>query len=182
MNSVVGGSMNTQPTMTTRIFVAIASAVVIAMFAVSNVAEAGDWDWDDITAPYTQRLDTMTSSAGNAQRVNAVTHVITPWPRHVHNRHIPANGDRMVGAIQRYQAGNKQRLPLARKEDKDSSFEMPLEPAVATTKKQHTSADTPGAGSGIASVSKLGNAAPTSQPSGASEPNSEEAEGAPSEQ
>jgi hypothetical protein len=167
-------------TNTILIYMAVLSA--LSTLVLQTRAHAGDWDWDDITAPYTQRLDTMTSSAGNAQRVNAVTHVITPWPRNVHNRHIPANGERMVGAIQRYQAGNKQRLPLARKEDKDSSFEMPLEPAVATAKKQHTSADTPGAGSGIASVSKLVNAAPTSQPSGASAPNSEEAEGEPSEQ
>jgi hypothetical protein len=54
-------------------------------------------------AQYLHRSDTITLSAGNAKDVNAATHVIDPWPRYVGNRHIPANGERMVGAVQRYQ-------------------------------------------------------------------------------
>ena len=54
-------------------------------------------------AQYLHRSDTITLSAGNAKDVNAATHVIDPWPRQVHNRRIPANGERMVGAVQRYQ-------------------------------------------------------------------------------
>jgi hypothetical protein len=54
-------------------------------------------------AQYLHRSDTITLSAGNAKDVNAATHVIDPWPRQVRNRRIPANGERMVGAVQRYQ-------------------------------------------------------------------------------
>jgi hypothetical protein len=54
-------------------------------------------------AQYLHRSDTITLSAGNAKDVNAATHVIDPWPRQVRNRRIPANGERMVGAMQRYQ-------------------------------------------------------------------------------
>jgi len=54
-------------------------------------------------AQYVHRSDTITLSAGNAKDVNAATQVIDPWPRYVGNRRIPANGERMVGAVQRYQ-------------------------------------------------------------------------------
>jgi hypothetical protein len=111
-----------------RIFWIIVPAFVAALAIVPGTARAGDWDWDDIFAPYRQRLDTMTSSSGNAQRVNTVTHIDTPWPRNVRNRRIPADGTRMVGAIKRYQDGNKQRLPQARRGEKTSASEMPLEP------------------------------------------------------
>jgi hypothetical protein len=54
-------------------------------------------------AQYIHRSDTITLSAGNAKEVNAATQVIDPWPRYVGNPRIPANGERMVGAVQRYQ-------------------------------------------------------------------------------
>ena len=53
-------------------------------------------------ARYFQRIDTITVTSGDARNVNAVTHIIDPWPRYVRNRRIPANGQRMVGAITRY--------------------------------------------------------------------------------
>jgi hypothetical protein len=76
----------------------IASGLLLA----SGAAWAGDYDWDDIFAPYRQRLDRATPTSGNAQNVNAATQVITPWPRNVHNRRIPGDGARMVGAVERY--------------------------------------------------------------------------------
>ncbi len=69
-------------------------------------AQADDYDWEDIFSPYRQRIDAVTPSAGNAQNVNAATHVITPWPPYVHNRRIPGDGTRMVGAIERYHNPN----------------------------------------------------------------------------
>jgi hypothetical protein len=79
-----------------------AAALALAIMAVSDAALAGDYDWEDIFAPYRQRIDTATTSSGNAQNVNAATHVITPWPPYVHKRHIPGDGSRMVGAVERY--------------------------------------------------------------------------------
>ena len=55
---------------------------------------------------YFQRKDTIISGAGDARDVNAATHVIDPWPRYVGNRRIPANGDRMSRAVERYRQGS----------------------------------------------------------------------------
>ena len=52
---------------------------------------------------YLQRTDTITLGAGNAKEVNAAIHTIDPWPPRVGDPRIPANGERMVGAINRYQ-------------------------------------------------------------------------------
>lgn len=68
----------------------------------------GDDPFFDEWARYFQRIDTITVDAGDARNVNAVTHIITPWPYYARNRWIPANGQRMVGAIDRYQ--NPRRL------------------------------------------------------------------------
>jgi hypothetical protein len=56
-------------------------------------------------AEYLHRSDTITLSAGNAKDVNAMTHIIDPWPRHVANRRIPGNGERMAHAMERYKSG-----------------------------------------------------------------------------
>ena len=87
-----------------------AGLIAGAMLLSCGAALAGDYDWDDIWAPYVQRTDTATMSSGNAQNLNAATQMITPWPRYVHDRRIPGNGARMVGAIERYRG---QRAPGA---------------------------------------------------------------------
>ena len=69
--------------------------------------------WDDPFEQYFQRKDTVTLGAGNAKAVNSATHVIDPWPRNVGNTRIPGNGERMVGAIERYRDVSK--LPKAPK-------------------------------------------------------------------
>ncbi|PNG27150.1 hypothetical protein [Methylocella silvestris] len=58
--------------------------------------------WDEF-GYYFQRIDRASVVSGDARDVNATTHIIDPWPRNVGNRRIPANGQRMVGAIDRYQ-------------------------------------------------------------------------------
>ena len=56
-------------------------------------------------AEYLHRSDTITLSAGNAKDVNAATHIIDPWPRHVANRRIPGHGERIEHAMERYKSG-----------------------------------------------------------------------------
>jgi hypothetical protein len=56
---------------------------------------------------YFQRSDTITMSAGDAKQVNAVTHTIHPWPRHVGDRRIAYDARRVGSAVTRY--GNTQR-------------------------------------------------------------------------
>ena len=74
-------------------------------------ASAGDALLYDFSGPYLRRMDGITPGAGNAKDFNAALHVIDPWPRYSGNRNIPANGERMVGAIERYRDVRK--LPLA---------------------------------------------------------------------
>ena len=66
----------------------------------------------DSIQEYTQRADTVTLSAGNAQEVNSRIHVIDPWPRYVGNTRILANGERMAGAVERYRCNTPAPPPL----------------------------------------------------------------------
>jgi hypothetical protein len=78
-----------------------AAAVAIA------AACGGCWTgvYDNPAAEYLHRSDTITLSAGNAKDVNAMTHIIDPWPRHVANRRIPGHGERIAHALERYKSG-----------------------------------------------------------------------------
>ena len=67
--------------------------------------------YENPAAQYVARSDTVTLGAGNAKDVNAATHVIDPWPRNVKDRRISGNGERMVGAVQRYQRPQAGRTP-----------------------------------------------------------------------
>jgi hypothetical protein len=70
--------------------------------ASASCAAAGDQTFDDFFGQYFQRTDTVTVGAGNAKEVNAASQMLDPWPPHVRDRRIPADGARMTGAIQRY--------------------------------------------------------------------------------
>ena len=73
--------------------------------ATLGVILGGCWSgiYENPAAQYVNRSDTITLGAGNSKDINAATHVIDPWPRNVNNRRIQGNGERMVGAVQRYQ-------------------------------------------------------------------------------
>jgi hypothetical protein len=75
-------------------------------FITLSLAVGGCWGgvYENPAAEYVHRSDTVTLSAGNAKEVNAATHVIDPWPRQVGDRRIPADGGRMVNAIERYRS------------------------------------------------------------------------------
>ncbi|HWK95891.1 MAG TPA: hypothetical protein VNR39_10745 [Pseudolabrys sp.] len=83
---------------------------ILAVLVQSSIAHAGELHYD-VLAPYLQRTDKIYAGAGDAKSVNAATHMVDPWPRGVLNRNIPANGERMVGAITRYRDTTK--LPQA---------------------------------------------------------------------
>jgi hypothetical protein len=88
-----------------------AAAIALAMLMLPGNANA----WDDFlhewTEPYVQRVEGVTISAGNAKSANSAAHIIDPWPPYARDRRIPANGARMVGAIERYKDVKK--LPEA---------------------------------------------------------------------
>jgi len=62
---------------------------------------------------YFQRKNGVTFGGGDAKEINAATHIIDPWPLHSRNTHIPGDGARMQGAIERYRDVSK--LPQAPK-------------------------------------------------------------------
>ena len=78
---------------------------IARLFACLPLAAALGGCWGTVTenpaAEYVRRTDTIVPDAGEAMKVNAVTHVVDPWPRYVGDRRIPADGERMVTAVQR---------------------------------------------------------------------------------
>ena len=90
---------------------ALLATLAVATIPFASAAHAGDIIYGDFAAPYLQRIDSISPGAGNATDVNSAIHVIDPWPRYSGNRHIPANGERMVGAVERYRDVSK--LPKA---------------------------------------------------------------------
>jgi hypothetical protein len=72
-------------------------------------ARAGDSLFEAFFGQYFQRVDAVTIGAGDAKQVNSTAEIIDPWPRYVQNRRISANGQRMSGAVNRYQDVRKLR-------------------------------------------------------------------------
>ena len=62
--------------------------------------------FDDPTADYLQRTALVSTSGGNAQAANVAMQTATPWPRYSNDTNIPANGARIVKAINRYETGS----------------------------------------------------------------------------
>ena len=54
---------------------------------------------------YFDRRETIVPSAGDAQAVNRVTHMVDPWPPSSANRNIAFNGEVMARAHERYREG-----------------------------------------------------------------------------
>lgn len=74
----------------------------LALLACAEVARGGEWVTYDIAGSYLRRSDSISPGAGNSKEVNTVTHMLDPWPPYVGRRRIPADGERMSGAISRY--------------------------------------------------------------------------------
>jgi hypothetical protein len=64
--------------------------------------------FDDPGYDYTQRMLTISPSAGNAQAANVVIQTAGPWPSRGHDTNVPANGVRMDKAIQRFETRGAQ--------------------------------------------------------------------------
>ena len=78
----------------------------VMFFAAAAAALAGcGYYGNDEGVRYLQRKDTVTLSAGDASRANAVAQTIHPWPPGVGNRKIPMEGSRAVRAMECYRQG-----------------------------------------------------------------------------
>src|ERR1700736_687360 len=104
------------------------AALMLAASALSLGACNGLYG-DDELARYVQRSDKITLSAGDPKEVNAAAHTIHPWPRGVGAPRIPANGERMVHAIEGYRRGPGQAAPAAAA---GGALVAPATPAPAT--------------------------------------------------
>jgi hypothetical protein len=71
-------------------------------FPSAPVATVQMYDPVDSFQQYVQRSDKVTLTAGNAPAVNTRIQEIDPWPRHVGNARIVANGELMADAVYRY--------------------------------------------------------------------------------
>ena len=98
-----------------RKLIAISAALMLFLAggcAPTNVVDTWQvYDPVTIAQPYTQRADKVTLSAGNAREVNTRIHEVDPWPRYVANARIPANGERMARAVERYRKAGPRPLP-----------------------------------------------------------------------
>ena len=79
----------------------------ITILTAFAVGLAGCMHWEDPIAQYAKRSDKLTLSAGNSVASNEAIHVVDPWPRASADRRIPANGERMAGAHERYRNVDK---------------------------------------------------------------------------
>ena len=80
-----------------------AIALACASMAFAGAAMAGDEQYFD-------RMDKITSGAGNAVAHNMAVQTINPWPRYVGNDRISVDGKRIGLGYSRYQA-NKSLTP-----------------------------------------------------------------------
>ena len=62
--------------------------------------------FDDPFADYLQRTALVSTTGGDSQAANIAMQTATPWPRHSNDTNIPANGARIVKAINRYESGS----------------------------------------------------------------------------
>jgi hypothetical protein len=85
-----------------RVVKATGFSAFVALMACSGARAGDDPFWDELSR-YAERIDTASVASGDARNVNAVTQIIDPWPVYARDRRIPGNGQRMIGAINRYQ-------------------------------------------------------------------------------
>ena len=77
---------------------------VAALCAISGLAGCSPGDpMDDPFADYAKRINTVSETAGNTQAANTAIQTIDPWPRYVHDTHIPGDGVRMSAAYENYE-------------------------------------------------------------------------------
>jgi hypothetical protein len=81
-----------------------AAAMLSAVVLAGCDHTSGLWG-DDEFDRYTQRLDSVTDSAGDAKEVNRVIQTDHPWPRYAFDRRIPVDGQRMSNAVENYRSG-----------------------------------------------------------------------------
>lgn len=76
--------------------------LVTALTVAAGVAAAAG------CSEYLDRRDTLLLGAGEAVQTNIVTQAVDPWPRVAADRNLAFSGERMAGAVRRYNCGPAQ--------------------------------------------------------------------------
>jgi hypothetical protein len=83
---------------------ALAILSLIALLTIAGCASTVGFD--DPFADYLQRTALVSTTGGDSQAANIAMQTATPWPRYSNDTNIPANGARIVKAINRYESGS----------------------------------------------------------------------------
>jgi hypothetical protein len=88
--------------------VALRSTIaILPLLALLTVAGCSSTvGFDDPFADYLQRTALVSTAGGDSQAANIAMQTATPWPRYSNDTNIPANGARIVKAINRYETGS----------------------------------------------------------------------------
>lgn len=76
--------------------------LVLTVMASAVAGCTGELPFDDPFEHNTARSQSITLSAGNAEKSNEAIHIIDPWPRYVYDTHIQGDGQRLAAAVDRY--------------------------------------------------------------------------------
>jgi hypothetical protein len=83
--------------------------LVLTVLAAAVAGCTGELPFDDPFEQNTTRSQSVTLSAGNAEKSNEAVHIIDPWPRYVYDTHIQGDGQRLAAAVDRYKDVTKLR-------------------------------------------------------------------------
>ncbi|MBV9564149.1 MAG: hypothetical protein JOY90_27450 [Bradyrhizobium sp.] len=76
--------------------------LILSVVATAFAGCTRELPFDDPFEQNTVRSQSVTLSAGNAEKSNEVVQIIDPWPRYVYDTHIAGDGQRMAAAVDRY--------------------------------------------------------------------------------
>ncbi|MBW0005921.1 MAG: hypothetical protein JO216_20825 [Hyphomicrobiales bacterium] len=76
--------------------------LILPILASALASCSHELPFDDPFEQNTIRSQSITLSAGNAEKSNETIHIIDPWPRYVYDTHIPGDGQRLAAAVDRY--------------------------------------------------------------------------------
>lgn len=76
--------------------------IATLMLGVSSGCSSGT-AYDNPSRDYTQRIMSVSPTAGNAQAANTVIQTAGPWPAYGYDTSVPGDGERMVKAYRSYE-------------------------------------------------------------------------------
>jgi hypothetical protein len=92
---------------------------------------------------YSDRRDSVSSSAGDALAANKVVQTIDPWPRHAARTHVAFSGERMQIATDRYKTNRS--IPPVNVTTSSAAYQKVQQDAAGTLSAQQATSAAPAA-------------------------------------